>query len=307
MRQTVIRTEDPPFLWVDVVGPDREELTELALEFGFHLMAVEDCLDPWHLPKHERFGDTTFVILRSYDRKAAPDGASVQELTRKIAIFARPGLVVTIHRVDLGVVSAVRDHFQRLAPGESCNEIGVVGALMNRALDSYEAPLDAADKEVDLLEEALLDARRRDPDLGAIHQLKQRVNVVKRLLWQTMAVTQRLVPPQDRHGAVFQDVRENVESYYFYADQLVEELNNLLSIHVALSSHRTNEVMRVLTVFSAFFLPLTFIVGVYGMNFRFMPELSWRMGYPLVVLTMAVVCGVIAWWFRRRGWLGGNR
>src|SRR5262249_23282054 len=99
-------------------------------------------------------------------------------------------------------------------------------------------------------------------------------------------------------------VKENAESYYFFADQLVEEINNLLGIHVALSSHRTNEVMRILTVFSAFFLPLTFIVGIYGMNFDWMPELRHRLGYRAVVVAMAVVCGVIAVWFRRRGWLG---
>jgi magnesium transporter len=88
-----------------------------------------------------------------------------------------------------------------------------------------------------------------------------------------------------------------------YADELVEDVNNLLSIQLALASHRTNEVVRVLTVFSVFFLPLTFIVGVYGMNFKYMPELSERWGYPAVLAGMAVVTVAIYIWFRRRGWL----
>jgi magnesium transporter len=86
---------------------------------------------------------------------------------------------------------------------------------------------------------------------------------------------------------------------------LLEDVNNLLSIQLALASHRTNEVVRVLTVFSVFFLPLTFIVGIYGMNFAHMPELRERWGYPAVMAAMGFVTLVIGLWFRRRGWLRG--
>ena len=79
---------------------------------------------------------------------------------------------------------------------------------------------------------------------------------------------------------LFRDVQENAESYHFYADELLDDANTLLNVQLALASHRTSEVMRVLTVFSVFFLPLTFIVGVYGMNFDFMPELRQRWGTP---------------------------
>lgn len=304
MRHTVAHSSTPAFTWIDVVAPDRDELVAIAAEFGFHAMSVEDCLDPWHLPKHERIGETTFVILRVFDRDARPDASNVQELTRKIAIFYKPGLVITIHRADLEEVRKLRVEFETAGAPDGCTETTVIGGLMNRVLDAFETPLDRADDEVDAYEEALLSRARQSPDLEAIHRLKRRVNILKRVLWQTIGVVQRMVPPQERQGAVFHDVKENAESYYYYADQLVEELNNLLGIHVALSSHRTNEVMRVLTVFSAFFLPLTFIVGIYGMNFDWMPELRHRLGYPAVLGLMALVCVVIAVWFRRRGWLG---
>jgi len=92
---------------------------------------------------------------------------------------------------------------------------------------------------------------------------------------------------------------------HFYADELLEDVNNLLSMQLALASHRTNEVVRVLTVFSVFFLPLTFIVGVYGMNFHFMPELRSPWGYPAVLVGMGLVTLAIYLWFRSRGWLRG--
>jgi magnesium transporter len=301
-RRTVCGGGPDSFTWIDVVAPDRAELVALANEFDFHPMAVEDCLDPWHLPKVERFGQTTFVLLRVYDGQSREDSSSVQELTRKIAIFYRPGLVVTIHRTDLPLVASIRDQFS--SDRTDCSQGPLLGTLMNAALDSFDPPLDHAEDQIDGFEEAMFNPRQRAPELLTIHVLKRRVNLVKRLLWQTNVVCQRLEAPGERPSPVFQDVQENAESYYFYADQLLDEINNLLGIHVALASHRTNEVMRILTVFSAFFLPLTFIVGIYGMNFEHMPEIRQRWGYPAVMGLMGVVSLGIAWWFHRRGWLG---
>ena len=82
-----------------------------------------------------------------------------------------------------------------------------------------------------------------------------------------------------------------------------QSVTNLLKIYLSLSAQRTNEVMRMLTIFSAFFLPLTFIAGIYGMNFKFMPELGWKAGYPAVLFLMVVVAGGIYVWFRRKGWI----
>jgi magnesium transporter len=104
---------------------------------------------------------------------------------------------------------------------------------------------------------------------------------------------------------LFRDVQENVESYHFYADELLDDTNTVLNVQLSLATHRTNEVMRVLTVFSVFFLPLTFIVGIYGMNFQFMPELRARWGYPAILVAMGIVTLAIYLWFRRRGWLRG--
>ncbi len=304
MRQTVLETTEPSLTWIDVIAPDRAELTELAREFGFHSMSVEDCLDPWHLPKVERMGDTTFLILRVFDSNSPPTGGTIQDITRKIAIYYRAGLVITIHRVDLPAVHAARDQFSHWSGAGTLHETRILGFIINAALDSFEAPLDVAERTVDSCEDALMNQHMPTPDLQTVHEVKRRVGLIKRLLWQTNSVIQRLVPVQERSGAVFQDVKESAEGYFFYAEQLLDSVNNLQSLHVSLASQRAGEVMRVLTVFSAFFLPLTFIVGIYGMNFHWMPELQHRWGYPGVLILMAGVCVAIALWFRRRGWLG---
>jgi len=183
----------------------------------------------------------------------------------------------------------------------------LLAALVNATLDSYDKPLQQAEDDIDSFEEGLFRPDMATPPLEKIHLLKRRVGLIKRMLWQTQNVIVRMTPTGERMVPLYQDLKENTESYHFWADQLQEDLNNLLGMHVTMASHRTNEVMRVLTVFSAFFLPLTFIVGIYGMNFEHMPELGKRWGYPAVIAVMFAVCLVIYVWFRRRGWMGRGR
>jgi magnesium transporter len=305
MLQTVCESPDPPFVWRDVTAPTLEELQALAVEYDLSPAAVQDCLDPEHLPKYEKFGDTTFLILRVYDIAAPEASGTVQELTRKIAIFFRQGVALTIHRSELPVITALHQRFG--GPGKACGPLQLLAALGNGVLDTYEKPLQQAEDALDRYEEGLFNAKMKSPSLQSIHVLKRRVSLIKRMLWQSHSVIQRLTPTGERSSSVYQDLKENAESYHFWAEQLHEEVQNLLAMHVAMASHRTNEVMRVLTVFSAFFLPLTFLVGVYGMNFDFMPELQQRWGYPAVLGVMALISLVIFIWFRRRGWLRRDR
>jgi magnesium transporter len=139
--------------------------------------------------------------------------------------------------------------------------------------------------------------------LREIYTLKRQATLIKRMLWHTLNVTVKLTPVASLTSPLFQDAREGAESMYAYADELLEDANNLLHIQLGLSTQRTNGIVRVLTLFSAFFLPLTFIVGIYGMNFAWMPELHSRWGYPGVWGIMLIVTLGIHTWFRRRGWL----
>jgi magnesium transporter len=288
--------------WIDVVGPSRTELLELAETHQLHSTSVADCLDPEHLPKHERIGDVTFIIMRTWDEEADPEADDLQGLTRKLAIFYRPDLVLTVHRKDQPGLAAVRQHFA--AP--DCSDRSLTRVLTESTLAmlaSYDRPLEEVERALDAFEVAVFDTAQGSPPFRRIYFLKRRVALIKRILWQSMSVLQKTVVPAERAQPYFQDLREAAEGYHFWAEQLLEEAQNLLSVHLAMASHRNNEVMRVLTVFAAFFLPLTFIVGLYGMNFVAMPELHWRWGYPAVMVVMAGVSLGIFAWFHRRGWI----
>jgi magnesium transporter len=177
--------------------------------------------------------------------------------------------------------------------------------LINGAITTYEKPLAEAEIAVDSFEATVFGDQEVTGLLRRIYLEKRRVTQIRRMLSHTRDAVQKLVPASEPTAPLYQDLRENAQSVHAYADELLEDVNNLMSIQLAAASHRTNEVVRVLTVFSVFFLPLTFIVGIYGMNFSFMPELRQRWGYPAVMGLMAVVTLVIYLWFRRRGWLRG--
>jgi magnesium transporter len=302
------------FRWIDLSHPSREELSEIQKEFQLHPAFVQDCVDPIHLPKFERLGSTVFMIIRLADAEAGQDADTIQGLTRKVAIFVGPDFIVTVHRVD-------PDQFQVLT--EKCfldaadrrsgtgpaneNKLPLVLVnFLNRALRSYNTPLEKAEDELDSFESALFGREADNKMLRGIHIVRRRLSLTKRILIHTQDVIQRLSPPGETLSPLFQDLRENLNTLVFLTDELLEDATSLLNIQITLNSQKTNDVMRVLTVFSVFFMPLNFLAGIYGMNFENMPELKTENGYYFVLLSMAMMTSAIGVWFHRKGWLPGS-
>jgi magnesium transporter len=309
--RTVLSSSDPPFIWVDVVHPTREELGEIARRYGLHPTSVEDSLEPEHLPKYERIGSTTFIIVRAIDMASPRDCSTLHELTRKVALFYGPDFLITIHRTEQPLLTELMEQYRRAVPPEGTEDRrkGFIPRLLidliNAAVATYQTPLEEAETTIDSFEATVFGEHEFAGLLRRIYLVKRRVTLMRRMLLHTLEAVKKLVPGSEPTAPLYQDLRENVESMHFFAEELLEDVNNLLSIQLALASHRTNEVVRILTVFSVFFLPLTFIVGIYGMNFQFMPELRERWGYPVVMAAMGFVTLVILLWFRKRGWLRG--
>jgi magnesium transporter len=310
--QTVVRRADPAFVWEDVVAPSEDELHQLAQRYDLQPTSLNDCLDPEHLPKFEQFDRYAFAIIRVFDERSSRSCTTV-ELTRKVAIFYGPAFLLTVHRREQAWLTALigkfRDETQTKAKrGADGLLASLLTQLLNAALDTYQHPLELVEARIDAFEETVFAGGDRPrpsftTELREIHVLKRQVTLIKRLLWRTVDVVQRMTPLSGPSVSLFRDVQENLESFHFYVDEMLDDANTLLTIQLSLASHRTGEVMRVLTVFSVFFLPLTFIVGVYGMNFEFMPELHTRWGYPVVLVAMSLVTLTIYLWFRRNGWL----
>lgn len=286
--------------WIDVQGPTSAELDALGAEIGIHSTSLRDCLQPDHLSKFERYGELAFVLVRTYDHEAHA-GATLRAITHKIAVFLHPGGLLTVHRGDQPSLQQV---YQRHQEGQGPEDArGLMTALIHGAVLTFEGPLQKAEEALDRREAELFDRRSGLPSLRSIHGTKRRVRTIKRSLWRTLAAIQDMKPLFGEDLPHWQDLKEQTERLHSIAEELLEEATGLIHLELSISSQRTNEVMRVLTVFSAFFLPLTFIAGVYGMNFQHMPELKWSYGYGFAwVFMLLVVVGIFAW-FKRSGWL----
>lgn len=296
-------TEQPPFTWLDITTPTTEELGEIARVHGLHPTSVQDCLDPEHLPKHEQIEGVTFLIVRGYDDLAGPTAETTQQVSRKIAVFLKDGLLITIHRRPQRFLDELKSRLAAQVAQHPAPAGAVLYALLNGVLDTYWKPLESAEHAISHFEEHVFTGTDVTHTLREIYRIKRRVTVIRWMVRHTLEVIQKLRGPALANGPAHQDLKEHAESLYFAGDELLEDANNLLNMQISLASHRTSEVMRVLTVFSVFFMPLTFIVGVYGMNFEFMPELKMRWGYPGTLLFMVATSVGIGLWFRRKGWL----
>lgn len=291
--------------WVDVTDPNEAELNELATSYGLHPTSVKDCLDPLHLPKFEEIEQTKFIILRHADEKAVPNqlADTVREMTRKIAIFVLPQGVITVHRSPQIWIDYLFDYWDKSPEKTPDSKAYLLNQMLKAVHMSFQQPLAAAEKQFEALEGAVLSKKRTEVLLERLYFLRRKVSVYKKILRGNIEAIGRFSKPGLNGSPYFEDVREEGDRQYFHADELLEDVQSLLSTALNIASHRTNEVIRVLTLFSAFFLPLTFIVGIYGMNFSKMPELQWHYGYPAVWVSMLAVAFAIWGWFKKKGWL----
>ena len=303
------------FHWLDVSNPSPERLEQLAQTYNLHPTSVQDCLQPEHLPKYELIEDVSFVVLRTYDPDAPADADSVQDLTRKVAIFFSQKFVLSIHRKDQGLIQDLMERWSKKSQNASSPE-HVLADLMNGVLRSYERPVLECLNELELFETEIFGAgRSRKFRLSKGYYLKRKTSVFKRMLRATTEPVNRTMAGADIElSPQFQDAKDVIDNLSFYSDEVLENINSLLNLFVSLASqrtneasHKTNEVMRVLTIFSCFFLPINFIASIYGMNFANLPETHWEYGYFYALGLMASVSLGIFIWFRRRGWLSGAK
>jgi magnesium transporter len=296
--------DSPATVWIDLEAPTEEELRLLEQPFSFHPLAIEDCLTPEHQPKIEDFGPYLFLIFRGIDFAVTDEGFH----TTKLAAFLGPNYLVTYHRIPLRSVTAV---LSKYAHDETGNLFRGVDYLLYEILDHliefYFPVLEKLEDEIELVENRIFE----QDDGGALDeilQLKRRVLEIKRAI----------APHRELFGRIARSEFEEITppTVVFYRDlydstyRLAEEadsyrdlLTGTLDAHISMTSQRLNEVMKVLTIFATIMLPLTFIVGVYGMNFDYLPELHWRYGYFAVWGVMIAVTAGLLLYFRRRGWL----
>ncbi|TAF67328.1 MAG: magnesium transporter CorA [Cytophagales bacterium] len=291
------------FEWVYVTNPNEKEIKELAERYNLNKFWVEDCLQPAHLPKYEKLGDIDFMILRRYDEEAPTNGATIREITRKIAVFYSDNLLITVHRAEQPFIQHLKEKY--IDP-QICNTpIELLHKLLDFVLHTYEEPANQMAEKLNDYENLIFATKKQPNLLENLYTLKRRTDSIKRTLLLSRDIINYLRKlAHEKEDIIY--TRDTLDEFIHLENMyetLQEDINNLLNIYFSVSSQRTNEIVQVLTIFSVFFMPLTFIVGVYGMNFKYMPELEMQMGYWAVWGVMILITIVIFAIFRLKKWL----
>ena len=299
MILTELKSSNNQFTWIDITGPSLDDLSAVAEKYALNHHNLQDCLEPDHLPKFEEGDPFNFIILRKVLGER-DKGTTVHSLTTKIAVFYDVDTIVTIHRVPHPDLFPACE--QLMNAGKILSIDSFLLKIIARVQQSFSHFAAELNTEIDETETRLFIKKQATESIENLYLLKRRAGLCKKLLLLTGQVVSA-VQHRQKKSSELQDIRDSQIKLQVFYEQLTEDALNLVSMYMSISANKSNEVMKVLTIFSAYFLPLTFIVGVYGMNFEFMPELEWTFGYPLVIGLMVLVFILIYSWFRRKKWL----
>lgn len=279
------------FAWTDICQPDRESLDSIAEQYQLDYFQIRDSLEHGHLPKFEKQPKYNFLILRAFTSTIKQGATTISELTNKIAFFYNGSKIITIHRSPFPFLENIKTDFSKT------EELMVY--LIHKMVESYQPPLVDLDKQIDMFEKTIFLKDHSKVSLKELYFLKTQTRVTKKLLQVFQNVLQQIEVGETSRTAL-QDSKDSLLGLILKYDEIVENANSLLNTYHSVNAQRSNDVMKLLTIFSAFFLPLTFLAGIYGMNFENMPELKWKSGYFSTLAVMAVTAVVIYVWFRRK-------
>ncbi len=292
------------FVWVGLHDPSPELLQQIQKEFGLHDLAVEDAQLAHQRPKLEQYGDSVFVVLRPAILTSDQERIELGETH----VFLGPRYIVSIRHGDTPGYAAVRTRCEStpalLAKGPGF----VLYAVMDFIVDQYFPVLDTLGDQLESLEEEIFSESFDRKTVQRIYDLKRNLVEVKRAVSPLVDVCNRLVRfdmpliPEDTRP-YFRDVYDHAIRINEHVDTLRELLTGALEAHLSLTAVAQNDAMKKLAGWAAIIGVPTMVAGVYGMNFKFMPELEWRYGYPVVMAGMAVVCVYLYYRFKRSGWL----
>ncbi|MFV0391195.1 MAG: CorA family divalent cation transporter [Paludibacteraceae bacterium] len=278
------------FQWIDLHRPDKKELGEISRKFDLNKNSLVDSLEHGHLPKIEKVNDYTFIILRAYLQEQVKNAVNITELTSKIAFFVNDKYLITIHNREFSFLNN---------PGTHASSSSLMLGIIERMLDTYRKPLDTQAEKMDDFEYNIFLNKGRAVSIETLYYEKSKAHLIKKVMGLTQDVLFKLQVKPELNSNL-QDIRDSTIDFMLQSEEIVDDGMTLLNVYLSMSSERNNQIMKLLTVFSAFFLPLTFIVGLYGMNFRYMPELELRYGYFITLAVMLIISVIIFIWFKRK-------
>jgi magnesium transporter len=300
-----------PVLWVNVDGiADAATLQRIGELFGIHRLALEDVANVPQRPKVETYGGLLFVVLQMATVQSSPHN-------EQVSLFLGPDFVITFQERRGDCLNPVRERIRQ--GGGRIRGVGadyLAYSIIDAIIDQYFPVLDALVDRIESLEDEVTSGRHGNVNTR-LYELRQEARALRRYIWPLRDAMASLT--RDEHPSINAETRVYLRDCQDHAAQLIEIVessrdtaNGLMDLHLSISGQRMNEVMKVLTIIATIFMPLSFIAGLYGMNFDTetspwnMPELHWAFGYPLTLGLMGAVAVIMVFFFWRKGWFRGG-
>ena len=297
--------DKPTNTWINIEGiHDVRVLERLGECYGFHTLILEDILNTDQRPKMEDHGEYIYVVLKMLN---SDKNNSV--VIEQISLLLGKNFVISLQEgLEGDVFNPVRE---RIRSGKGrIRKMGsdyLAYALLDSIVDNYFIVLEKLGEKIEVLEEELITNPKRET-LHAIHNLKREMIFLRKSVWPLREVISGL--ERGESSLISKSTQIFLRDLYDHTIQVIDTveafrdmLSGMLDIYLSSVSNKMNEVMKVLTIIATIFIPLTFIAGVYGMNFRNMPEIEWQWGYPLSLLIMGGVAVIMLVFFRKKRWI----
>jgi magnesium transporter len=296
---------EPAVTWLNIDGIHQVDLIEkIGKQFRLHPLALEDVLNTDQRPKFDDYEDYICVILKMLTYNEKDNRIKVEQ----ISLIVGQSLVISLQESEGDVFDPVRERLRK-AKGR-IRKMGsdyLAYALVDAVVDSYFVVLERIGEEIESLEDELLSDPKPETS-RTIHRLKRELIFLRKSVWPLREVMGRLERGEstlvkEQTKPFLRDVYDHTVHVIDTVETFRDMVSGMIDVYLTSVSYKLNEIMKVLTIIATIFIPLTFIAGVYGMNFKYMPELEWRAGYALAWLLMIAVGVTLLVYFRRKRWI----
>ena len=298
-----LREIESNVIWADVSDPTSKDFEELAEEFGFHHLSIEDCQNEHQRPKVEEYAGYYFIVLYESELVDAGDRLELRELN----IFLGKNYLVTVHSRPIRAIETAKRLWHEWTDRADLGSGLVAYLLIDAIVDDYLPLLDVLSDHMDDLEDSIFGEWRSEV-IEDIFMVKKKLLYLRRSVtplrdvFNTLLRREQPIFPRDTH-LYFQDVYDHLIRVADTIDTLRDMLSSTMDAYLSVSGNRMNKIMKRLTSISTILMSATLIAGIYGMNFVFMPELRWRYGYVGALASMVAVGVALYVFLRKVDWL----
>ncbi len=289
-------------IWVDLEAATPEESVILARDFNFHPLAIEDCIAETLLPKVDDFGDYIFLVLHG---SRATSGQTFS--TMEVNFFLGDNYLVTYHDEPSRSIGRSKERCLKMGPAITQGADFLLHDILDGLVDNYFPILNQYDEAIDQIEADVF-ANPTQSTLNKIFTLKRDIMHLRRVTGPQRDILNRLSRDpfkviSAKAAIYYRDVYDHLVRIADLSDAYRDLISGAMEAYLSMASNRTNEIMKVLTVFTAILMPLTLITGIYGMNFEHMPELNSRYGYYSILGFMFLIATGLFSYFKRKKWV----